>query len=108
MAAPLGLLASLMSGAPLELPSLPCALCLAVIQDDTKGHPAGPLTDDPFVNSAKTLAGGWLVCAFHAEVMAHQLADTNYSTNGGPDTINGDGTRRPLAAAFTLPPAVMS
>lgn len=103
----LGMMAAMMGGGPLPLPSLACALCLAIVQDDTSTHPGGPLTDDPFVNSAKTLAAGWLVCAFHAEVLAHQLAETNYNANGGPDTIRADGTRRPLADSFTLPPAVM-
>jgi hypothetical protein len=107
-AAPLGLLASIMGGAPLELPKLSCALCLAIAADDTKKTPKLAAVASPYVNAAKTLAGGWLVCEFHAEVMAHQLAETNYSRNGGPDTINTNGTRRPLADSFTLPPAVMA
>jgi hypothetical protein len=107
MSLPAGLIGALMGGGPIPLPSIACALCLAIVQDDTNTHPGGPLTNDPFVNQAKTLAAGWLVCAFHAEVLAHQLAESNYTHSGGFDTINPDGTRRPLADSFTLPPAVM-
>jgi len=106
-----GMIAALMSGGPIALPSLPCALCLAISSNEVitaaeLDH--GDPTAGGFIAPAKTLAGGWLVCEFHAEVMAHQLAETNYSNNGGPDTITAAGARRPLGDSFTLPPAVMA
>jgi len=99
------MMAALMGGGPLPLPSIACALCLAIDHNDTGNGNAGQSSG--FVESARTLAAGWLVCAFHAEVLAHQLAETNYGANGGPDPIRHDGTRRDLADSFTLPPAVM-
>jgi len=104
------MIAALMGGGPLPLPTLPCALCLAINGNETATKAEVDHDQNlanSFVSPAKTLAGGWLVCEFHAEVLAHQLAESNYTHSGGFDTINPDGTRRPLADSFTLPPAVM-
>jgi len=98
MSLPAGLIGALMGGGPIPLPSIACGLCVAINEDNPESM---------FVNAAKTLAAGWLVCAFHAEVLAHQLAETNYATGGVIDPIQADGTRRDLADSFTLPPAVM-
>ena len=105
-----GLMAAIMSGGPLPLPAISCALCLAISNDDIASGRERD-TDTPenvFVSPGVTIAGGWLVCAFHAEVLAHQLTETNYNRNGGPDPIRNDGTRRLLGDCFTLPPPVMS
>lgn len=86
-----GLMSALMGGGPIPLPSIACALCLAI---DGHDHAA----------PAKTLAAGWLVCAFHAEVLAHHLAAANANTNG-IRPMKRDGARRPLSDSFALPPA---
>lgn len=111
MSLPAGLLGALMSGGPLPLPSIPCALCLAIDNNElaNPNGDQGPSRQPPaFVSSAKTLAAGWLVCEFHAEVLAHQLA-----RKVGPFGVENGATgetieRTPmLADSFTLPPAVM-
>jgi hypothetical protein len=97
-----GLMAAFMSGAPLPLPSIPCALCLAVRADEIERNPADR---DPIrVDDGTTLAAGWLVCAFHARVLAHQLADQAFFL-GGPDPVTSTGARRPLDVLIALPPA---
>ena len=60
MALPAGLLASLMTGAPIALPKLACGVCAAV-----RAAADPTCLRDP-IASATTLYGGTLVCDAHA------------------------------------------
>lgn len=97
-----GLIAALMSGGPLPLPSLPCAVCLACHGEAINNQ--GSLV--PAIRTAATLAAGWLVCDIHAQTMAHQLANELWETGCGPDPIDTmSGRRNELGRSFRVPPA---
>jgi hypothetical protein len=55
---PAGLLAMLTGGAPLPLPTFPCAHCLATLGDPDYSDDDGP-------NTAETIVAGTLVCRVH-------------------------------------------
>ena len=98
-----GILAALMSGGPIPLPSLPCAICLACHNEATNRDDGFVL---PEIRTAATLAAGWLVCDIHAQTMAHQLASDLFEAGAGPDPIyTMTGKRRELSMSFHVPPA---
>lgn len=76
-----GLLAALMTGAPLPIPSIPCALCL-VNRSEVIRHMVEPTDKLPRVENADTLAAGWLVCLMHARSLAHQLDNAELILSG--------------------------
>ena len=78
-----------MSGAPLPIPKLPCAVCVGK-------YARGP-SSSPEPATATTLAGGWLVCTDHAGLMVLDLAATRYQLGTGTDPIHYDGTERDIS-----------